>query len=101
MTFQDGLHSLSEKLITQVISILRWPQRLSAFFVKNVNVTGRYGDGRGGHGLSLIVKPMRNGGGTIAGDSMIGTTEALARLMNSQAATQPRVDDDLERKDHL
>ena len=38
------------------------PQRLSATFVKSVNRPGRYGDGRGGHGLSLLVKPMAAGG---------------------------------------
>lgn len=38
------------------------PQRLSATFVRTVTKPGRYGDGRGGHGLSLLVKPMTNGG---------------------------------------
>ena len=38
------------------------PKRLSATFVKSVNRPGRYGDGRGGHGLSLLVKPMAAGG---------------------------------------
>ena len=33
------------------------PKQLSAAFVKTVNQPGRYGDGRGGHGLSLLVKP--------------------------------------------
>ena len=33
------------------------PTRLSAAFVKSVRVSGRYGDGRGGFGLSLLVKP--------------------------------------------
>lgn len=28
-------------------------------YIKTVNVPGRYGDGRGGYGLSLLVKPMR------------------------------------------
>ncbi|MCY3820150.1 MAG: tyrosine-type recombinase/integrase [Gammaproteobacteria bacterium] len=41
---------------------MRRPQRLSTSFVKTVNVPGRYGDRRGGHGLSLLVKPMRAGG---------------------------------------
>ena len=41
---------------------MRRPQRLSPSFVKTVNVPGRYGDGRGGHGLSLLVKLMRAGG---------------------------------------
>ena len=45
-----------------MIPSLRRPQRLSASFVKTVNILGRYGDGRGGHGLSLLVKPMRAGG---------------------------------------
>ncbi len=36
---------------------MKRPDRLSATFVKTVNVPGRYGDGRGGHGLSLLVKP--------------------------------------------
>ena len=39
------------------------PTRLSAPFVKNVEEAGRYGDGPGGLGLSLLVKP-RVGGGT-------------------------------------
>ena len=38
------------------------PKRLSASFVRTVNVPGRYGDGRGGHGLSLLVKPASVGG---------------------------------------
>ena len=36
--------------------------RLSATFVKTVARPGRYGDRRGGHGLSLLVKPMKYGG---------------------------------------
>ena len=38
------------------------PTRLSATFFNTVNVPGRYGDGRGGHGLSLLVKPATHGG---------------------------------------
>lgn len=38
------------------------PKRLSASFVRTVNRPGRYGDGRGGFGLSLLVKPKRAGG---------------------------------------
>lgn len=34
---------------------------MTAAFVRTVTRPGRYGDGRGGHGLSLLVKPMRNG----------------------------------------
>ena len=36
-------------------------KRLSETFVKTVNRPGRYGDGRGGNGLSLLVKPMSTG----------------------------------------
>lgn len=38
----------------------RHPARLSATFVKGVTTPGRYGDGRGGNGLSLLVKPTAN-----------------------------------------
>lgn len=41
---------------------MKRPVRLSATFVNTVNVPGRYGDGRGGHGLSLLVKPASTGG---------------------------------------
>lgn len=37
------------------------PKKLSAAFVKTVKRPGRYGDGRGGFGLSLLVKPTTNG----------------------------------------
>ena len=37
------------------------PKTLSAAFVRTVNQPGRYGDGRGGHGLSLLVKRTANG----------------------------------------
>ena len=36
-------------------------QPLTAAFCRTVTRAGRYGDGRGGFGLSLLVKPMRNG----------------------------------------
>lgn len=35
---------------------------LSAAFIKTVNRPGRYGDGHGGHGLALVVKPRAQGG---------------------------------------
>ena len=41
---------------------MKRPKRLSATFVNTVNVPGRYGDGRGGHGLSLLVKDASAGG---------------------------------------
>ena len=37
-------------------------QRLSAIFCNGISVPGRYGDGRGGHGLSLLCKPASSGG---------------------------------------
>ena len=38
------------------------PKMLSATFVRTIKVSGRYGDGRGGLGLSLLVKPASRGG---------------------------------------
>ncbi len=38
------------------------PSMLSATFVRTVNVPGRYGDGLGGLGLSLLVRPASRGG---------------------------------------
>ena len=37
------------------------PRKLSAAFVKTVRAPGRYGDGRGGYGLSLLVKDTTTG----------------------------------------
>ena len=41
---------------------MKRPKTLSATFVRTVNVPGRYGDGRDGLGLSLLVRPASNGG---------------------------------------
>ena len=41
---------------------MKRPKRLSASFVRTVNVPGRYGDGRGGFGVSLLVKANTSGG---------------------------------------
>ena len=38
------------------------PPRLTAAFIRTIRKPGRYGDGRGGYGLSLLVKPMSAGG---------------------------------------
>ena len=38
---------------------MKRPATLSATFVRTVRQPGRYGDGRGGHGLSLLVKPTK------------------------------------------
>ena len=40
---------------------MKRPKTLTAAFVKSVCVPGRYGDGRGSRGLSLLVKPTANG----------------------------------------
>ena len=40
---------------------MKRPKTLSAAFVKTINQPGRFGDGRGGFGLSLLVKPTLNG----------------------------------------
>ena len=37
------------------------PDRLTTAFVKGIQETGRFGDGRGGHGLSLLVRPLKSG----------------------------------------
>ena len=37
------------------------PATLSAAFVRTVREPGRYGDGRGGYGLSVLVRPTANG----------------------------------------
>ena len=41
---------------------MKRPRRLSAAFVRTVNKPGRYGEGRGGFGLSLLVKERKGGG---------------------------------------
>ena len=40
---------------------MRRPYRLSSTFVQRVREPGRYGDGRGGNGLSLLVKHTKRG----------------------------------------
>ena len=40
---------------------MKHPKRLSAAFIKTVSAPGRYGDGRGGFGLSLLVKDTTTG----------------------------------------
>ena len=37
------------------------PYRLTAQYIKDLSQPGRYGDGRGGNGLSLLVKPTARG----------------------------------------
>ena len=38
---------------------MKRPKTLSAAFVRTITGPGRYGNGRGGHGLSLMVKPTK------------------------------------------
>ena len=38
---------------------MKRPATLSATFVRIIRRPGRYGDGRGGHGLSLLVRPTK------------------------------------------
>lgn len=40
---------------------MKRPKTLSAAFVRTVSQPGRYGDGRGGYGLSLLVRETANG----------------------------------------
>ena len=37
------------------------PKRLTAVFVEKIDVPGRYSDGRGSHGLTLLVRPKQDG----------------------------------------
>ena len=49
-------------MVNKVVTVdKKHPAKLSPTFVKNVSHKGRYGDGRGGFGLSLLVEPMTNG----------------------------------------
>ena len=41
---------------------MKHPARLSRTFVERVTQEGRFGEGRGGHGLSLLVKQRVKGG---------------------------------------
>ena len=40
---------------------MKRPATLNATFVRNIRRPGRYGDGRGGHGLTIMVKQRKNG----------------------------------------
>ena len=43
---------------------MKRPTTLTAAFVQRIREPGRYGDGRGGYGLSLLVKPQTSNGRT-------------------------------------
>ena len=57
--------------------------RLCATFVRTVSVPGRYGDGYGGLGLSLLVTPRKSGGLT----AMSGKPGFAARRTRRLAST--------------
>ena len=54
--------------------------RLCATFVRTVSVPGRYGDGYGGHGLSLLVTPRKSGGFSKTGAQAISPNGAKTSL---------------------
>lgn len=49
------------QIVDNHLGTMKRPRTLTAAFVKTVRRPGRYGDGRGGFGLSLLVKPTANG----------------------------------------
>ena len=61
LTSHQVSYDITSMVITEVISNQR-STRLTAAFIRNVKTLGRYGDGRGGYGLNLFVKPMSAGG---------------------------------------
>ena len=60
MPYHDVPSSHSYKVII-VVDPMKRLKTLSAAFVKTINQPGRFGDGRGGFGLSLLVKGTANG----------------------------------------
>ena len=56
------------------------PDRLSATFVRTVTTPGRYGDGRGGHGLSLLVKPSSKSGLSKTWAQRLATADGLIQV---------------------
>ena len=60
LTCHEPSFIINSKVVTELV-IKERPKRLSAAFVKTVATHGRYGDGRGGLGLSLLVKPTSSG----------------------------------------
>ena len=91
------------------------PKRLSATFVKTVKEPGRYGDGRGGHGLRLLIKPMSAGGFSktfsqrlrmngkpfdigLGGYPLVSLAEARAKALENARAVKAGIDVRAERK---
>ena len=85
------------------------PKTLTAAFVRTITAPGRYGDGRGGFGLSLLVKPMASTGRTsrtwsqrlilggrpvmigLGGYPVVGLADARAKaLANAREVAQGR-----------
>ena len=59
---------------------MKRPKKLSASFVKTVNRPGRYGDGRGGFGLSLLVKPTTTGRLSKTWSQRLGVNGSLVNI---------------------
>ena len=59
---------------------MKRPKKLSASFVKTVNRPGRYGDGRGGFGLSLLVKPTTSGRLSKTWSQRLGVNGSLVNI---------------------
>ena len=59
---------------------MRRGKRLSATFVKTIARSGRFGDGYGGHGLSLLVKPRAHGGWSKSWSQRLRIGDKLVQL---------------------
>ena len=59
---------------------MKHPAKLSKSFVERVPQPGRFGDGRGGHGLSLLVKPRASGGWAKSWSQRIIIDEKICNL---------------------
>ena len=70
LTFHAVALSLSQEsipIVTPGFALVVTPRgrempRLNASFVKTTKAVGRFGDGRGGYGLALLVRPRAGGG---------------------------------------
>ena len=76
------------------------PRRLSASFVRTVNRPGRYGDGHGGHGLSLLCEAARptaagrshgaNGSASTASPATSGSARSRSSLWSKRGKLRLR-----------
>ncbi len=74
---------------------MKRPSKLSKTFVERVATPGRYGDGRGGHGLSLVVKCRVNGTWSKTWSQRI---RVAGRLTNLGLGSYPVVSLDMARE---